>query len=70
MTTPNQRLARMRKSFEKNKSVLAEDYKFFTALPMPRVSIPRNKAAHKSAGRSGRQSQERNETQSSGKTGD
>ncbi len=30
MTTPQQRLARMRKSFEKDKSVLTEDYKYFT----------------------------------------
>ncbi len=28
--TPNQRLDRMRKSFEKGKSVLTEDYKYFT----------------------------------------
>jgi hypothetical protein len=39
MTTPQQRLARMRKSFERNKSVLAADYKYFTTpdkLPKPR----------------------------------
>jgi hypothetical protein len=50
--TPHERLARMRKSFEKNKSVLTEDYKYFTtpdAPVMPRVSIPRSKAARKSA---------------------
>ncbi len=50
MITPNQRLARMRKSFDKNKSVLTEDYKYFItpdAPATPRVSIPRNKAAHK-----------------------
>jgi hypothetical protein len=29
MTTPQQRLDRMRKSFAKNKSVLTEDYKYF-----------------------------------------
>jgi hypothetical protein len=47
--TPLQRLDRMRESFARDKSVLAEDYKFFTtpATPTPRVSIPRNKAAHK-----------------------
>jgi hypothetical protein len=28
MTTPHERLARMRKSFEKDKSVLTEDYKY------------------------------------------
>jgi len=51
--TPQQRLARMRKSFEKNKSMLTVDYKYFTtpdAPATPRVSIPRNKAARKSAG--------------------
>jgi hypothetical protein len=50
--TPHDRLARMRKSFEKDKSVLTEDYKYFItpdAPAMPRVSIPRNKVAHKSA---------------------
>src|SRR5580704_15426739 len=30
MTTPNERLVRMRKSFAKDRSVLAEDYKYFT----------------------------------------
>jgi hypothetical protein len=33
--TPGQRLARMRKSFEKNKSVLTEDYKYFTTPEKP-----------------------------------
>jgi hypothetical protein len=50
--TPQQRLARMRKSFEKDKSVLAVDYKYFTtpdAAATPRVSTPRNKAARKLA---------------------
>jgi hypothetical protein len=53
--TPRQRLERMRNSFEKNKSLLAGDYKYFTSPempPMPRVSIPRNKAAHRSGERS------------------
>jgi hypothetical protein len=48
MTTPDQRLARMRKSFEKDRSVLTADYKYFTtpdAPTMPRVSIPQSKAA-------------------------
>jgi hypothetical protein len=52
MTTPQQRLARMRKSFERNRSVLTEDYKYFVtpdARATPRASIPRNKAARKSA---------------------
>jgi hypothetical protein len=59
MTTPQQRMVRMRKSFAKNKSVLTADYKYFTtpdALATPRVSIPRNKAAHKSAERSAQKS--------------
>src|SRR5580692_11599879 len=30
MTTPNERLVRMRKSFAKDRSVLTEDYKYFT----------------------------------------
>lgn len=50
--TPLQRLARMRKSFEKDKSVLTEDYKYFTTPDVPakpRVSTPRNKVAHTSA---------------------
>ena len=50
--TPQQRLARMRESFEKDRSVLAEDYKYFTTLgapATPRASTPWNKAAHKLA---------------------
>jgi hypothetical protein len=30
MTTPYERLARMRESFAKDRSVLTEDYKYFT----------------------------------------
>jgi hypothetical protein len=37
MTTPQQRMARMRKSFDKNKSVLAEDYKYFTPPDAPEL---------------------------------
>jgi hypothetical protein len=51
MTTPAERLARMRKSFAKNKSVFTEDYKYFTtpgAVAKPHVSIPRSKAARMS----------------------
>ena len=62
MTTPYERLARMRKSFERNGSVLAADYKYFTtpdAPAKPRESIPRSKAAHKSAERSGPKSPKR-----------
>jgi hypothetical protein len=35
MTTPQQRLARMRKSFAKNKIILTEDYKYFTTPDKP-----------------------------------
>lgn len=52
MLTPHERLTRMRKSFEKNRSILTADYKYFTmpdVSAMPRESIPRNTAAHKSA---------------------
>jgi hypothetical protein len=35
MTTPHERLARMRKSFAKNKSVLTEDYKYFITPDKP-----------------------------------
>ena len=59
---PNQRLTRMRESFEKNKSVLADDYAYFTT---PRESIHPNKAAHKSAERNERRSPEQSEKKSS-----
>jgi hypothetical protein len=45
-------MARMRKSFEKGKSVLTVDYKYFTtpdAPAKPHASIPQNKVARKSA---------------------
>ena len=62
MTTPNQRLARMRKSFEKDRSILSADYRYFTkpnAPPKPRVSTPRNKAAHRLVERSAQKSPKR-----------
>jgi len=62
MTMPHERLVRMRKSFAKNKSMLAEDYKYFTtpdASAKLRASIPRNKAARKSAERSAPKSPKR-----------
>jgi hypothetical protein len=46
MMTPNERLARMRKSFAKNKSVLIEDYKYFTTpgnKPKQRAKQPERK---------------------------
>ena len=48
--TPAQRIARIRRTFDKNRSVLVEDYEYFTT---PRVSTPPSKAARKSAERSG-----------------
>jgi hypothetical protein len=62
MTTPHERMARMRKSFEKDKSVLTADYKYFTepdATVKPHVSTPQSKAEHKSAGRSAPKSPKR-----------
>jgi hypothetical protein len=47
MATPLQRLARMHKSFDRDKRVLAEGYKYFTtpvAPAMQHVSIPWRKA--------------------------
>src|SRR5208283_2106484 len=55
MITPIQRLERMRESFEANKIILAEDYRYFTTPVMPNASIPQSKAEHKSAERSERQ---------------
>jgi hypothetical protein len=63
MITPDQRLARMRESFKRGRSVLTEDYNYFTTpdTPIkPRVSIRQNKAAHKSAERSAPKSPKRN----------
>ena len=51
----------MRTSFEKDKSILASDYKYFAtqdALATPHEFIPRSKAAHTSVERSERQSRE------------
>jgi hypothetical protein len=59
MISPHERLSRMRKSFEINRSVLIDDYKYFTTpdVPVkPRASTPRNKAAHKLAERPARKS--------------
>src|ERR1700730_17215466 len=53
MITSHQRMIRMRQSFEKNKSVLTVDYKYFAtpdAPATPRVSIHRSKVAHRSNG--------------------
>jgi hypothetical protein len=64
---PNQRIARMRDSFEKDKRVLADDYAYLTT---PRESIRPNKVEHKSAGRNERRSPEQSETLSSDKSDD
>lgn len=71
LPNPDQRIARMRKSFERDKSVLTDDSAYFTAPDMastPRASIHQSKAAHKSAERSERRFRGPNETRSSGKT--
>lgn len=67
MTTPTQRIERMREAFEKDKSILAEDYAYFTT---PRESIPRNKVARKSEEQSERQFLKPSEKQSSDKSDD
>jgi hypothetical protein len=67
---PEQRLLRMRKSFDDERCILVEDYEYFTELATPRASTLRNKVARKSAGQSEQQSQERSERPSSGKTDD
>jgi hypothetical protein len=67
MRNPNHRLVRMRESFEKDRSVLADDYAYFTT---PRVPTPQNKAERKSAEQSARRSLERSETLSSDRTDD
>jgi hypothetical protein len=48
MTMPQERLARMRRSFAKNKSVLTEDYKYFIIPDKPdkqRAEQPKRKLA-------------------------
>jgi len=68
--TPYERLVRMRKSFERNKSVLVEDYQYFStrhASLMPRAPIHRNIVARKSAEQYQRQSREQSEMLSSDK---
>jgi hypothetical protein len=63
MITPLHRLARMRKSFEKDKSVLVVDYNYFItsdAPPTPRASTPLSKVARKSAEQSVPKSPKRN----------
>jgi hypothetical protein len=69
MMAPEHRLSRMRKSFEKDKSIFADDYIYF-ATPMPRASIPQNKVARMSAERRERQSPKRSERPSSDKSDD
>jgi hypothetical protein len=69
-TTPIQRLNRMRESFDANKSVLIDDYAYFTKTAKPHASIHQSKAARKSAESNGQQSQEQSGTRSSDKNGD
>jgi hypothetical protein len=71
--TPYERLIRMRESFERNKSMLVEDYQYFStrhASLTPRASTPRNKAARTSEEQCERQSQEQSEMLSSDKNDD
>jgi len=53
--TPEERMARMNKSFNADFSVLAEDYKFFTTD----ASTPLSKAQRTSAARRAKQSPKR-----------
>lgn len=71
--TPHQRLIRMRNTFEYNRSILVEDYQYFTApdgRATPHAPTRPNKAARMSVERSERQSQEQSETPSSDKSDD
>ena len=65
--TPEQRLARMRASFEKKRAILAEDYEHFTT---PRESTPPSKAGRRSAEQSSPQGPTQSEKRSSGRSGD
>jgi hypothetical protein len=59
--TPEKRLERMRKSFDKDKSVLAEDYAFFTGpkAATPGAPNPPSRAGRTSGARSERRSPRR-----------
>lgn len=52
--TPEERIKRMRESFEKDRSVLAEDYEHFTQPSTPDESSRPNKAVRKSGKSSGK----------------
>ena len=54
--TPQQRLTRMRASFEKKRAILVEDYEHYAT---PRVSSPPSKAPRKSAEQSSPQGPKR-----------
>ncbi len=50
MTTPHERLSRMRESFEKDRSVSTKDYRYFITPDKPtkpRASTPQSKAERK-----------------------
>ena len=73
MITPNERLERMRESFDKDRSVLADDYAYFTApdaTATTRESTRQSKAERKSAEQNERQFQEQNGKQSLDRNGD
>ena len=56
--TPAERLQRMRTSFDKDRSILAEDYAFFTGPEAPTPDAPKSpsRARRRSAAPSGRKS--------------
>ena len=65
--TPQQRLARMRATFEKSRAILVEDYEHFAT---PRESSPPSTVARKSAGQSSRPAPKQSGKRSSGKSDD
>ena len=71
--TPARRLARMRASFARNRSVLREDYEHFlpppVPTPTPRAPTPPNTTARKSGAPSAPRSRAASGTRSSGKSG-
>lgn len=80
--TPSARLARMRRSFAKDYSILADDYEYFTRTgghvidgaptgqPTPDAPTPRRKARGMSALPTGKRAPRRSGKRSSGKSGD
>jgi hypothetical protein len=65
--SPDNRMLRMRKSFEMDKSILVDDYMYFIT---PRAPIRQSKAERKSEEQSGRRSPKWSGTRSSGRIDD